>query len=156
LFTAYDTYYADYQLYLTAIGCDNIRQKKKPRTMDSFLQEAPDDRQLVRLEQRKNEKMSTVRQLQLYVTASKNKKEADVVFSTILRDKKNHNVTGRANILPGLGPGKIERLIRSGIFTAKSLLDADPLEYGAALVVMIPRWQRIVQSYYDSLQVEVD
>jgi hypothetical protein len=80
---AYDAFYADYQLYLSAVGCDKIRPKKKQRIMD-FLQEATDDRQLGRLKHRKNDKSSTVRQLHLSVTVAKNKKEADVVFSTIL------------------------------------------------------------------------
>jgi hypothetical protein len=91
---AYDAYYRDYQLYLSAVGRNKIRPKKKQRTLDTFLQPATEDRQRARLEQKKNEKASIVKHLQLSLTAAKNRQEADVVFSTILCDKTNHNVTG--------------------------------------------------------------
>lgn len=120
---AYSAYYDDYQMYLTAVGAKKIiaRPNKKAKTMDAFVVRSTGDPELDRLKKRKQERQQDVMRVRLTLAGANGKLKTDLDLKSMLGDKKNHNVVGDRNIVPGLGPTKIQRLIDNGIFSMYEL-----------------------------------
>jgi hypothetical protein len=114
---AFTAYYADYELYLHAVGGKSIDlrpKKKKPRTMDSYMKEkTPGDSELERLTKVKNQRQSDVNRLRMSLLSANRKLEQDMYFRSMMQDKENHNVHGDRNTLPGFGPTKLKQLIEA-------------------------------------------
>ena len=128
------------------------RQYKKQKTIDTMLPKATGDAELDRLIKDRVSKNSNVARCRMNYTGALNKHAMDITFKSILKDKENHNIHGRQNVLRGIGTSKIERLISAGILSAKDLLEADPTDYMAnGLRELIPRWQCKVEQHYTVL-----
>ena len=67
-------------------------------------------------------KQSNVTRCRMLFNAAQNKFEMDITFRSILKDKENHNIHGRQNVMKGLGTTKIERLIVAQIYSAEGLI----------------------------------
>ena len=156
--SAYSAYYDDHQLYLRSIIAKKIRPNKKQRTLDNFVGGA----QLIdathgTLQRRKVHAQTQERRLHHNLQGAQARLSTDIVFRDLMKSKKNHNVVGDANVIPGLGPVKISRLMQHGITSAFELMQADPeAEDLFALRDLLPIWQGKAEAYYKAIQVTVD
>ena len=127
------------------------------RFITAMLPKLTGDVQLDKLIKDRAAKQSHVSRCRMNFNAAHNKSEMDITFQSVLKDKENHNVHGRHNVMKGIGSTKIERLIRAEIYSAHALLAADPTDYMASgLHELIPKWQCMVESYYKKLRTEMD
>jgi hypothetical protein len=151
-------YLDQYQLYLSAVGLDKVKpQRKKQRTITSLFPKPSGDPALDQLTKERNATATEVSRQKMQLNAARNKHSMDITFSSILKDKDNHNVHGQWNTIPGLGGTKLRKLIDCGILSTRALLEADPVEYmSQRLHHLIPRWQSMVESYYDTLKIQAD
>ena len=109
-------YLNQYQLYLRAVGLDIVRQPmKKQRFITAMLPKITGDAQLDKLIKDRAAKQSHVSRCRMNFNAAHNKSELDITFQSVLKDKENHNVHGRHNVMKGIGSTKIERLIRAEV-----------------------------------------
>jgi Transposase len=157
--TLQHTEYLDqYQLYLGAVGLDKVKPpKKKQKSIRALLPKATGDAELDRLIKVRNATMSNVSKCRMLYNSAHNKHAMDIKFVSILKDKDNHNVHGKSNCIPGLGSTKIRQLIQCEILSTKDLLVVDPIDYCASkLDHKIPKWQRMVESYYETLKIQRD
>lgn len=153
---AYSAYYDDQQLYFSAVGAKKIRPKKKQKTLEGILVPITDKTQAT-LQRRKVHAQTQVTRVRGQVNAEVARHATDLVFGDLMKSKKNHNVVGNDNLIPGLGPTKIERLIHHGITTAFDLMQADPeAEDLIPLRHLLPSWQRKAEVYYEKIQQRVD
>ena len=74
---------------------------------------------------------------------------ADIKFSSVLCRKSNRNNLGQ--VFKGIGRTKLELLINHGITSARELL---AYEEGDNPLIL-PSWRRIIQAYYEGLEVAV-
>lgn len=108
---AYDSYFADHSLYLSAVGRDKIERRPQKRTrIDDYLQKASDDIELQDLRDYKARKEHELGNLRLNLSSARARLESDVELESLIPDKDNHNKFGSENKLPGLGKVKIRRL----------------------------------------------
>ena len=81
---AYTAYYADFELYLTAVGGKQIdaRPSTKKRTLDSFLtvQEQPLDAELAKLQKAKQSQEREVSRLRLLLASARTSLEFRYFF----------------------------------------------------------------------------
>jgi hypothetical protein len=146
---AYDAYYEDHQLYLTAIGLKKIRPKKKQKTIDELFPAKSTSTELQSLLNLRARCSSELSKAKVAYTAAVNKSKNDLAFKNMIGDKENHNVHGRRNYLPGLGATKLRKLIEAGIDTCQELLSADPRAHPN--IKPFAKWQSFVECYYESL-----
>jgi hypothetical protein len=152
---AYNGYYNDYQLYLSAVGMNKIRPKKKQKTMKSHFN-AVQDKQLDRLQRLKSDAASRVARSRLSLSSARVRRDTDVRFHSILSDKGNHNIHGTRNILPGLGSTKLQSLIDIGITSMFELLAAEEDEYAHYKYVhLLGHWQELVLLYLNKFDDEI-
>jgi hypothetical protein len=152
-------YLDQYQLYLGAVGLEKVKpQLKQQRTLTSMLPKPTGDAELDHLIRERNNCMSEVAKQRMLLYSAHVKHGLDISFMSILKDKENHNVHGQANCIPGLGGTKLRKLMACNILSTKALLEADPVDYMAykRTAHLIPRWQRMVDSYYNNLSIQVD
>jgi hypothetical protein len=148
---AYDAYYEDHQLYLTAIGLKKIRPRKKQKTIKDLLPaQVITGTELQHLLNFRSRTFNELRNAKVAYTQAFNKSTSDWSFKAMINDKDNHNVHGRRNYLPGLGSTKLRKLMEAGIETCQELLSADPRNFPN--IKPFGNWQRVVESYYDSLK----
>jgi hypothetical protein len=98
-------YLNQYQLYLKAVGMDKVKppKMKKQKTISSMLPKVTGDPELDRLIRDRVAKQSNVTRCRMLFNAAQNKFEMDITFRSILKDKENHNIHGRQNVMKGLG-----------------------------------------------------
>jgi hypothetical protein len=148
-------YLNQYQLYLRVVGQDLLKpQKKKQRSIISMMPKRSGDPVLDRLVKARNEKSTVALRQKGIMTSSRIKKEMDVSFHSLLKEKDNHNIHGQQNVIKGLGRSKIVALINCDILSAHALLQADPLRYDGSEFLnyrLIPEWQGRVEAYYSKL-----
>ena len=106
----YDHYYEEMQLYLSAVGEEKIRPRKKARTIDTMCERVSDSQSQI-LARRKNTKSSLVNSLRMDLVQAKRREADDIEFRKILATKKDHNRSEKkTNLFRGIGPLKIERM----------------------------------------------
>jgi hypothetical protein len=149
----YNAYYADHQLYLSAVGVEKIKAPKKKSLfkVTAFLEEEKDP-EARRLRKKKHECGQNVRYARMSLQAAMTKAQADIKFRAMLDSKSNHNVHGDNRLIQGLGPTKLHKLIASQIYSCFELLKADPLEYSIQIRHLLPRWAAMVKKHYDILE----
>jgi hypothetical protein len=159
----YDSYFSDYQYYLSAVGYGKIdnRPKKKRRTLDSYFERADgeEDAELRRLTNIKNQRSSQLTNARLNHISCERKMSTDLKFLHVVPDKDNHNVHGKSNVLPGLGSTKIRKLVEHGIYSAFELLRVESNKLSKdfpTITHLIPRWQNLVLDYYEKHQAALD
>jgi hypothetical protein len=119
---ALSAYYDDHQMYLTAAGAKKIVSRKKQKTMDSFIKPIT-DAELAKLQRRKVNQQDLVTRYQVNADSAKCRLQKDLVFADLLKSKKNHNVVGDENLIPGLGQAKIEKLMKVDSTTIATEID---------------------------------
>jgi hypothetical protein len=147
---AYDAYYEEHQLYLTAVGLRKIRPKKKQRCISELIPKqsnAPELQRLLNLRARRSQELTTS---QLSYNSAEQACKTDWAFKTMLQKKDNHNVHGRRNFLAGLGSTKLRKLMSMNIDSCFQLLEVDPKAHPQ--IKPLVRWQNIVENYYDGLK----
>jgi hypothetical protein len=152
-------YLDQYQLYLQAVGNKTVKPTwKKQQTLTSMLPKPTGDAELDSLLKERNARQADVTKHRMLLNSARIKRQSDISFRSILKDKDNHNVHGHGNCIPGLGGTKLRNLIACNILSTKELLQADPVDYMVYRNVyhLISKWQRMVESYYKTLQVKVD
>jgi hypothetical protein len=157
---AYNQYYADYQLYLSAVAIKKItRPKKKQKTLTEMFPKVRADMNLEKLVRKKVDHDSWVSRCKLSINEAKAKLDKDIRFDTMLGDKDDHNIHGRNNTLAGLGSTKLRRLMSAGVNSMQELLAAqidDRNITNALLNNLIGGWQLKVLAYYQHYQDTVD
>jgi hypothetical protein len=128
---AYDAFYKDHQLYLTAVGLKKIRPKKKQRSITDIF---PKRIELTELQHWLNERAkasSAFSKAKLAYESANVRASTDWAFIQMLPSKDNHNVHGKRNFLPGLGTTKLCKLMACHIDTFFELLKLNPSDYPA-------------------------
>jgi hypothetical protein len=154
---AYTAFYDDHQMYLAAVKGKKARARKKQKMMDSYLQPATNDPELAKLQRRKATAQFAVNKVALDLSGELKRRELDISFTSLLKSKMNHNITGSRNIIPGIGQAKIETLIKLGITSAFQLQKVDPKAagYKGSLKKNLMTWASIVDAYYDAIEDKI-
>jgi hypothetical protein len=144
-------YLDQYQLYLGAVGLEKVKtQLKRQRTLTSLLPKPTGDAELDHLIRERNDRMSEAAKQRMLLHSARVKHGLDITFLSMLKNRENHNVHGEENCIPGIGGTKLRKLVACNTLSTKALLEADPVEYMAykSTAHLIPRWQRMMDSYY--------
>jgi hypothetical protein len=151
--TAHDVYIEDQRMYYCAVGQKKVKRHKT--LLHHFQRNKDDSEYLLRLKRKKADAMSLYTNMRLSYLSARKKADTDIEFKTLLQSKENHNVVGDANIVAGLGPAKIARLIRNGLYSTKAVLNANGAQY-PDICHLLPNWRKKIKDYYEGLRVKVD
>lgn len=148
---AYDAYYEEHLLYLTAIGLKKIRPKKKQKSIAELMPRQTTDPELQRLLNNRARRAQELTKAKLAYSSASQACTTDWAFKSMLQSKDNHNVHGRRNFLAGLGSTKLRKLMARHINSCFQLIGVDPREFPE--IKPLVRWQTIVENYYDGLKL---
>jgi hypothetical protein len=154
---ANDAYFADYQLYLSAVGMGKIDThpcKASQQTLDRFCVPREHNNEMRHWMSQKAHCYNKLQQKKLAWSAAKNQCDGDLKFVDMIPSKDNHNVHGSYNILPGLGLTKLRRLVSVGIYSTKALLRANPTLY-PSIKKLLPGWKSKCKALYDGYEANL-
>jgi hypothetical protein len=147
---AYDAYYEDHQLYLTAIGLKKIRPKKKQKSIAELMPRQTNNSELQKLLNARTKRSQELTMARLAYISASTACDTDWAFKNMLRDKDNHNVHGKRNFLRGLGSTKLQTLMNNHIHTCFQLIGVNPRDFPQ--IKRLGNWQSIVENHYDDLK----
>jgi len=126
-----------------------VEGDSRQQTMDAFLASGITDPQM----KKRLSMVGRLRNKRMDLKGKMAERDGDVEFIQTFKQKSNRN---NYNLpFKGVGRRKLLTLIDHGITTAKELLNYD-FDDNASNRHVLPRWKRIVETYYENVDNDID